>query len=402
MRLLRQRQRLYTDSSDLTAARLRPEDELLLCSARVRQNAAAAERMRSLLRREIDWSSLMPAARRHGLMPLLYWHLHSVCSDLVPAPVLHELRNRFVNNSARNLLLTTELVRILTLFDDHGIAALPFKGPVLGESIYGNLAFRQFEDLDILVPEQEIAEAEALLRAQGYKATLEVPQGRSAAFRRMQYEIPYRHEATSICIELHWKMAPIFFQFAMDMESVWKRVEWISLAGSRIRNLSSEDTLLILCAHGSRHFWEKLEWICGVAELIRAKPQIDWAWILGHARDHNSERVLLFGLLMAHDLLGAELPEGVRHRIRKNGRLLRLGAEARSRLFASDRQPITAVEHSLHQMRLTDRWRDALRMLLRTLFLPRYHDWIYVELPTCLSFLYYPLRIFRLLRKCVP
>ncbi len=362
-------------------------------------NAETAERIRSLLATEIDWPSLIAASRRHGLMPLLYWHLHSISPDLVPRAVLQELRECFVNNSARNLLLTAELIKILTLFENHGIPALPFKGPVLARSIYGNLAFRQFEDLDILVPENKVAQAEALLRDQGYKATQEIPQARSASFLWTQYEIPYRHEGNSTCVELHWKVAPIFFPCAIDMQGVWNRVEWADLAGKRVRNLSNMDLLLILCAHGGRHLWEKLEWICGVAELVRANPHMNWEWLFKQARDSGSERVLLLGLVMAHDLCGVEIPEEVRGRIREDAPLLDLAALAQSRLFAPDLPPLTAMERCFYQARLADRWPDRIRILTRMIFLPRYHDWICLELPTQLSFLYFPIRIARLLWK---
>jgi hypothetical protein len=383
-----------------TAAPLRPEEEVLLCCARVRMDTQTGARMRSLLQGEIDWHCLLAAARWHGLMPLLYWHLHALCSDLTPGPVLAELRARFVNNNARNLSLTAELIRILKLFEDQGIAALPFKGPVLATSIYGNLALRTFEDLDILVSERQIAEAELLLRAEGYLAAQEVPQSRMQSFRQLQYEAPFRHEGKSIWIELHWKITPAFFPFAIDMENVWRHAEWISLAGSRVRTLSAEDALLILCAHAGKHFWDKLEWVCGIAELLRIKPDMNWEWVLTQAHHWRSERVLLLGLLLTKDLADAPLPEVVLPRIRRDAALRRLAGEAKQRLFAGHAPQVTAVEHCRHQIRLTERRRDKIRLFFRMLFLPRYHDWICLNLPARLYFFYYPIRIFRLLWKC--
>jgi len=36
------------------------------------------------------------------------------------------------------------LLKLLDLFENHGIPAVPFKGPVLASSIYGDLSLRQF------------------------------------------------------------------------------------------------------------------------------------------------------------------------------------------------------------------------------------------------------------------
>jgi hypothetical protein len=399
MNLWKQAWRAVSRNPSLTHAVLRPEDELLLCAASARTNPEIAAHMRSLLQGEMDWKRLLAAANRHGLAPLLYKHLESACADLVPESVLLELGRRFVLSSARNRSLTAELVRIVTLFEDHGIAALPYKGPLLAESIYGDVALRVFDDLDILVPESKIAEAETLLRKEGYLPTPEVPQHRLVAYRRMKHEILYSHPGKSILIELHWKIAPILFQFPLDMEKLWTRTAWTSLSGSRVRSLSEEDLLLALCARGSRYLWKKLEWVGGVAGQIGIQREMNWKYVFEQARDCRRERALLLGLLVAHNLFGAEIPEPARQRIRKDEILCTLAAEAQRRLFIPDPQPVSAMEQCFHTASLTDRWQDGLRIILRTLFLPQYDDWISLKLPGGLALLYYPLRMFRLLRK---
>jgi hypothetical protein len=399
MSIWKQTWRAVSRNPALTDGPLRPEDELLLCAARARTNPETAARMRSLLQGEMDWKRLLAAARGHGLAPLLYIGLDSACTGLVPKSVLRELGRRFVLNSARNRVMTAELVRILALFEGHGIAALPFKGPLLAESIYGDLALREFEDLDILVHESKVAEAEILMQAEGYLTADELPQDRPVSYRRTQHEITYRHPRKSFFIDLHWRMAPAFFQFPMDMDRLWTRIEWTSLAGSRVRNLSKEDALLILCAHGGRHFWKKLEWVGGVAGLISAHPEINWEYVFDQARDIGSERVLLLGLLMVHNLFGAEIPQAALQRTRKDEVLCTLAAEAQRRLFIPNPQPVNLVEECFNTASLTDRWQDGLRIFFRTLFLPRYKDWIWLKLPGRLFFLYYPVRIFRLLRR---
>ena len=185
----------------------------------------------------------------------------------------------------------------------------------------------------------------------------------------------------------------------MDMERLWSRAGWTALAGSRVRTLSKEDTLLILCARGSRHFWKKLEWVGALAGLISAHREMNWKYIFDQARDFRSERALLLGLLMAHNLFGAEIPEPARQRIRKDEVLCTLAAEAQRRLFIPNPQPVSAMEQCFHTASLTDRWQDGLRIILRTLLLPQYDDWICFNLPACFVFLYYPIRMFRLLRK---
>jgi hypothetical protein len=391
--------RVVSGNSSLTNAPLRPEDELLLCAARTCTNPEITARMKSLMQLEMDWKRLLAAARWHGLVPLLYTHLQSACAEEMPESILLKLGRQFMLNAARNLSMTAELVRILALLEDHGIPALPYKGPLLAESIYGDVALRQFEDLDILVPESKVAEAEALLRQQGYQMALELPQDRMAAYCRMKHEIPYLHPGKSILIELHWKFSPIFFHFPIDMERLWRRTEWITLAGSRVRSLSKEDALLILCANGSRHLWEKLELVSAVAEMLKVYPEMNWEYLFGLARDLRSEQVLLLGLLISHNLFNTEIPEPAVQRIRTDKPLRILAAEVQTRLFIPNLQSAGGIERFSLIVRLTDRWQDRVRIILRILFLPQYEDWRIIKLPSFLAFLYFPFRIFRILKK---
>ena len=81
------------------AGNLRPEIELLLCCARVHLDSERAERMRELLQRNIDWEYLLRMATRHGMMPLLYWHLKAHCADAVPQEILDQLRDYSIANT---------------------------------------------------------------------------------------------------------------------------------------------------------------------------------------------------------------------------------------------------------------------------------------------------------------
>jgi len=69
---------------DQSFEKLRPEAELLLCTARTSMDAPAAARIRPLLSGAFDWDCLVETALRHGTIPLLYWQLSHTCPDAVP------------------------------------------------------------------------------------------------------------------------------------------------------------------------------------------------------------------------------------------------------------------------------------------------------------------------------
>src|SRR5207244_11975507 len=63
----------------------------------------------------------------------------------------------------------------------------------------------------------------------------------------------------------------------------------LPLGGTLVRTLSAEHLLLVLCAHGAKHCWERLGWICDVAELLRGTPALDLSGMLAQARSLRSE-----------------------------------------------------------------------------------------------------------------
>ena len=192
------------------------EAELLVCCARKELDAAHGERIRTLVRQDLDWPLVRAAARAHATLPLLYWHLGTIGPAGVPPAVLAELRADFHANTRRNLRLTGELLAILDLFRGQGIAAIPFKGPALAAAAYGNLALRQFVDLDLLVHPQDVRRAKALLATRGYGAALRLTEDQEAALLRDRYEHLLRREDDGTVVEIQWRIVPRHFGFPLD------------------------------------------------------------------------------------------------------------------------------------------------------------------------------------------
>ena len=103
----------------------------------------------------VDWDHLVRLGTRHGLLALLYWHIKALPLEIVdravPVGTLNQLREHFHGNRMRYFALSAELLRILGLFEDNGILALPLKGVALATYLYRNPALRQPGDLDVLV-----------------------------------------------------------------------------------------------------------------------------------------------------------------------------------------------------------------------------------------------------------
>ena len=379
-------------------ATLRPEAELLLCCARTRMDSETAARIRVLLQHDIDWEYLFRTASEHGIAPLLYRHLNAVCPEAVPKETLDQLRDLFHENSRRNLFLTGELLGLLRLFETHQIPAIPFKGPVLAASVYGNLALRQFLDLDLLIHKQHVAKARELLVEHGYRPQFDLNDSQEAAFVRSYSAQSFVRDDGKVVVDLHWAMTSRDFGFPLEPERLWEDTETISLAGREIRTLSQENLLLFLCVHGGKHGWERLGWVCDIAEIIRSRKGMDWKQVIKQAGALRSERMLFLGLYLASDLLEAPLPEEIRARAHSDAAVKSLAAQVRERLFRE--VPLPGVFESWRfQVRIRDRLWDGCRYCFGLVMTPTGLELTLIPLPAVLFPLYYVLRPMRLALK---
>ena len=372
--------------------------ELLLLCARTHIDPATAERIKTLLQKDINWTYLIETAARHRVIPLLYQSLNTTCPEAVSQSILIQLRNYFHANAARNLFLTTELLKLLNLFKERDISAIPFKGPVLAASVYGNLALRQISDLDILVSERDFERAKELLISQGYQ-----PE------KFYGWEQSFVGANNRVGVDLHQGIVQQHFSFRLDFERLWQRVEPVSLAGATVVNLSPEDLLVILSVQVAKDCVQKresLKQLCDLAELIRVHQEMDWAQVMEQARTLHSERMLFLGLFLTSFLKGTVFPKQVWHSIEAEPTVKSLAAEVRQRLFRQADEPDRWLEKSLFSfsfsLRLKERLQDRVPVIgefLRRQITPNDRDRALLPLPSPLHFLYYLLRPIRLVGK---
>src|SRR6185503_974491 len=113
-----------------------------------------------------------------------------------------------------------------------------------------------------------------------------------------QYHFVLRHERTGLLVELHWK-TDRDFAVERDDDSWW--------AATRA-GFAPHELLLVLCLHGTKHYWSSLGWLVDVAELLRSHPQLDWEAIDAGTRELGCVRRVAVGLRLAQELLDAPLP----------------------------------------------------------------------------------------------
>lgn len=383
---------------------LLPEQELVRACARAKVDASNDARIQTLTRSPLDWQTVSDTAERHGVLPLLYWNLNRICPHDVPATVLDDLREQFRLNAQRNLMLTQELLALLAQWQEHSIFAIPFKGPLLASVAYGDLALRQIADVDVLVSKRDLRRTREWLLDHRYADAHRMDRTQEKIFLQSNCAVTLGRENPRVVLDLHWELTPKYFHLPFDLEAMRSRLMSVSLGGVTLITFCAEDLLLILCVHGARHVWERLDWLVSVAELVWVSA-LDWDAVIVRARESRSERMLWLGLELARELLDVGLPEGIQNKIRADRTVATLAAEISARLWRAEKSRADLFEDTfvdeLHP-RMFEGWIDRARYYAALVFSPSVGDVRFIPLPHQFTFAYYLIRPFRLLLRFGP
>jgi hypothetical protein len=341
----------------------------------------------------IDWRRVTLVAGSHGVLPLVYRQLKS--ADGITPNALERMRSEFYGNALNNLHLARELARIAGLLSEHRIDVIAFKGPVLALQAWGDLALRQFNDLDLLVHPADAARAVELLIADGYSAlTFDRQHPALSIVRRCEDE--FMRAGSPGMIDLHWELNPAYFSYGPLAAEVWDRSESIRIEGADVRMLGPADLVLFLAVHAAKHGWINLGWICDFDAALSAVADAALPSIAEAARRSDCLRMLLLAIALAAEVLDAPIPPVFAEPIRRDSVVASLVVGIERRLFATIGMRARLYSEWAVPIRAITSIRGRVRFLASRALTPNIDDFKSIALPPPLHPLYYATRPLRL------
>ena len=377
---------------------MRLEDELILACTCQNLSEPKKDRIITMLSGAIDWQYVLQASINHAVSPLVFKSLLTIGPDKLPVLIQNKFRKHYQTNVARNLYVTNILLDIVDHFKRKGITSVPFKGPLLAQSLYGDVGLRVFSDLDILVWKHDAPNAIQILAGLEYEPSLNLSPSQMVAYMKYEDDFVLINEKAGVAIELHWEMSGHYLSRPMDMDFVKEGLGTFKLMNKEVQHLSSEDLLVYLCVHGAKHMWERLEWIFCVAELVRGKQNLRWDMVLSKADKLQCRRLVLHSLCLAKDMFQVAVPDNIDRLMLTETQLQDFNEKVKYFLFPlydETQSGRIGVRLNLFQIQLRDSLIAGLKYGLRELIEPREADWHWLSLPGYLSFLYIFLRPLR-------
>lgn len=377
----------------LPASQGNPEFDLLCLVARPQP---PLERVHDLVQTGLDFSELTRLAEQHSVRPPLIDVLGRMSWERVPTEAREALEAFQHRHLLRALSFAEELCRVTTEFAGGGIPFATFKGAALATSLYGDASAREYNDIDIVVPWERMADAESVLARLGYRG-LQGDRLFRQAFLAYQRQFALVHAERGINIDLHWAFSGSFLPFPVTPDDVWRDVAHVAIGGQSVPTLAGADLALLLAGHGTKEQWRCLQWVADFALLIARDDNIDWSGVYERARGHGCGAAVLLGCLLASDLLDVPVPQPLSELVARNDQVRARAVTLIERMRKGTPEPEDTANFT--DLDLCDRRLDRLKAVLGLVLTPTPGDYAAMPLPPALWRLYYATRPLRLAAK---
>lgn len=258
----------------------------------------------------MDWDQFLAIALHHRVEPMVF---SALCNSgiAVPSRQREKLRLRVHALTFRALSLSIESVRIQRLLSANGISSLLLKGAAIGALAYGQQQLKCSWDIDLLLEPQDVPHATALLGGEGYEQAL---HARTSIHDK---EVVLRRATDQMAVELHWRLHnnPALLG-SWTPATLPSRI--IDIAGGTVRTLADEQHYVYLAVHGASHAWFRLKWLVDFSWWLALHGEQDLHRFHAAAVRFGAARCSAQGLLLAHEMLGLQLPATLHASLRRD------------------------------------------------------------------------------------
>ncbi len=333
-------------------------------------------------------------AYRHGVYSLFHRAVLRYSPDLIDEEMNEALDYLDDGIKVKNEGMTAELLRVISLLEAADIDVLSFKGPVLAQMLYGDIALRQYVDLDLLIKKEDIEKIETLLISEGYIAALELTPVQKEVWKKTRHDLGFKHHEKGIKLEMHWALLDDDYPVSIALSDVWKYPQKVRINEQNISTFSIEELFSYLCVHGSKHLWERLAWIKDIDVFIRTK-EIEWESLIKKAESSRLETMIELGLSLSLLLFKTPLPREIEKRLEKNTHFYSL----KEYVIASWESPQSTFKQHAAVLKLFPSTHKKIFYLNNILIKPSYKEFTYIDLSKGLYGFYYLIRPYLLVRK---
>jgi hypothetical protein len=333
-----------------------------------------------LIARGIDWDTFFERAAASEVEPVVMSNLLSAFATSIPQQALEETMRRERDSRALALSRTLVLVDLVEKMSLAGLETLVLKGPAIAQLAYGGESFRTFADIDLLLKRKDLERGRDLLLSLGYARDYDPEHER----RLIADQHALEFSRPGMKVELHWCLLSRHLRLHIDPAELWSKSAEVRCVGKAIRVLAPHQLYLFLCAHGAKHEWDRLRWVCDLFQVERILSEGQVNSVIGLSERLHARRILAVGVGLVKEVFQSRDGRFPGMRLLSDGNTVSIIGRIRNTLLQTLPPsglpgPLTARLDSrlrplIFWLKLRERRRDQVACLARVFFFPTEND----------------------------
>ncbi|MDK2978890.1 MAG: hypothetical protein PWP52_1604 [Bacteroidales bacterium] len=373
------------------------ELQLLILLSQHDLNKAEIEKIETL-EKLVDWKLFFELAHKHRLISHVVKQTNQY-PNILKSEIKKQLIEKQQGLSRKALLYSQYVLKIHEGLNQKNIPHTFFKGPLLSLELYKDIGFRDYRDIDLLVPLSHIENARKIIQEFGFvmlapKKTLSKKQ------KKINYTISHHYHLTKpntpIEVELHWNLANPKTYLPLETKKIIADSINIEIAKQNLPYISKPENIVFLAAHGAIHQWYRLFWLKDFSEIIcqSSNEDIYKAWKL--SQKNRLGKTFKQACNLSNLLYKTEIPQYIDN-IGYTNSLIQGALKSISDKELRQQGLGGKIKFVWYRLKLKPdiNYHISLIFRLRTHFT----DWEIFPLPNYLFFLYYIFRPFILIYK---
>jgi hypothetical protein len=236
------------------------------------------------------WADLCEIADYHGVLPAVATNArraataHGVDRLIADANAgqtlertLDEAKRRLIDRASLSLAIRGQIREIATAFRRAGGPVALLKGADFADHLYPDPSLRPFTDLDLLVPQSAMADAEETISRLGY-VSREPSMKHAGGYGQRRWVRPNRYEGA---VEIHWNLvnSPTIRR---GVTLSWEDLAFETDAPDGVIRPTAPARLLIAAVHAAAsHGFDRLQPLYDVSLASRhceSPADVRWLW----------------------------------------------------------------------------------------------------------------------------
>jgi len=211
------------------------------------------------------------------------------------------------------------------------------------------------------------------------------------------YYINFTRSDNKVALDLHWASAAPNYTFSRPLNYFYNRLDESEINNKVFQVFSTEDLFLQLCIHGAKHSWSRFNWITDIANLTVVKSDMDYDYIISEAKKLNCINILALSVSLINNLFNLEIPLSSSINLKYKNKISEQEKSLITTIFKLDNDYNSIVDSLIPKIFNSNS--DKLKFYVNNYIYPTPIEFSLINFNNRLFFLYYFLRVMRIIYK---